>query len=63
MQVAACIEQLKETDCPTLTDYRGISRKKLRYTVIGLVVHAAEHSVNHLGQLMVTVEILHSAQK
>lgn len=63
MQVDACIEHFKETDSATLTDYRSISRKQLRYTVIGLVVHAAEHSVKHLKLLMVTVIILHAAQK
>jgi hypothetical protein len=34
-------------------------------TVIGLLVHGAEHTMRHVGQLMVTVKILQdkNAQK
>ena len=57
-QVANCLQQLKETDETTLTDFRGVGRKLLPSTVIGLLVHGAEHTMRHLGQLHVTVRVV-----
>lgn len=57
-QVELAINQLKITDEQILTSFRGIGRKQLPTTVIGLLVHAAEHTMRHLGQLRVTVKIL-----
>jgi uncharacterized damage-inducible protein DinB len=59
-QVEKALTQLKETDEKTLTEFRGVGRKLLPSTVIGLLVHGAEHTMRHLGQLMVTVKILKS---
>lgn len=58
MQVEKAIEQLKITDEKTLTDYRGIGRANLPSTVIGLLFHAAEHTMRHVGQLMVTAAVV-----
>lgn len=58
LQVDAALVQLANTDVSTLTDFRGIGRKQLPSTVIGLLVHAAEHTMRHLGQLRVTAKIL-----
>ena len=57
-QVDDCIIQLKNTDEKTLTENRGVGRAKLPSTVIGLYVHAAEHTMRHTGQLLVTVKVL-----
>lgn len=57
-QVELAINQLKITDEQILTSFRGIGRKQLPTTVIGLLVHAAEHTMRHLGQLRVTIKIL-----
>jgi len=57
-QVDKAIEQIKNTDEKTLTDYRGIGRAGLPSTVIGLLFHAAEHTMRHVGQLMVTVAVV-----
>ncbi len=62
MQVDKAISQLSSTDEKTLTQFRGIGRKQLPSTVIGLLVHGAEHTMRHLGQLRVTVKILASEQ-
>jgi len=56
-QVDAALEQLSETDETTLTDFRGVGRKQLPSTVIGLLFHAAEHTMRHTGQLLVTASI------
>lgn len=57
-QVDKAFEQLKSTDSSTLGDYRGIGRAGLPSTVIGLLVHGAEHTMRHVGQLMVTIAVL-----
>jgi hypothetical protein len=41
-----------------LTDRRGVGRKQIPTTVIGLLFHAAEHVQRHVGQLIVTARIL-----
>lgn len=57
-QVDEAIEQLKNTDTAALTTTRYVGRKRIPSTVIGLLSHAAEHSMRHLGQLLVTVRML-----
>ena len=57
-QVDAAIEQLKIADINTLTEWRGVGRAQLPSTVIGLYTHAAEHTMRHFGQLLVTVKVL-----
>jgi hypothetical protein len=60
-QVEKAIAQLKNTDEKTLSEYRGIGRAGLPSTVIGLLFHAAEHTMRHVGQLMVTVAVIKDA--
>jgi len=57
-QVDIAIKQLSETDETTLTEVKGVGRAKVPSTVIGLLVHSAEHTMRHVGQLLVTVRIL-----
>jgi uncharacterized damage-inducible protein DinB len=61
-QVEDSIEQLKLTDEKTLNDFRGVGRAQLPSTVLGLLMHAAEHTMRHTGQLLVTVKILKQSQ-
>jgi len=62
VQVDIAVQQLKNTDETTLTEFRDVGRKMLPSTVIGLLVHAAEHTMRHLGQLLVTIKILEATQ-
>jgi hypothetical protein len=57
-QVDLAMEQLKNTPEDQLTAYRGIGRAGLPSTVIGLLVHGAEHTMRHVGQLLVTAKVL-----
>jgi len=57
-QVDLSLMQLKNTDEKTLTDFRGIGRKQIPTTVIGLLFHAAEHTMRHVGQLIVTAKVV-----
>ncbi len=57
-QVDAALAQLRATDPATLTDARAVGRDRVPSTVIGLLVHAAEHTTRHLGQLLVTARVV-----
>jgi len=57
-RVDDCIVQLKSTDEAILTESRRVGRAQLPSTVIGLYTHAAEHTMRHTGQLLVTVKVL-----
>ena len=57
-QVDKALEQLKNTSEDTLTDVRGVGRAQIPSTVIGLLSHAAEHTMRHTGQLLVTTRLL-----
>jgi uncharacterized damage-inducible protein DinB len=57
-QVEKALMQLQETDPETLTQERGVGRKQIPSTVTGLLFHAAEHTMRHTGQLLVTVKML-----
>ena len=61
-QVDAALLQLSKADENTLTDFRGVGRGQLPSTVLGLYVHSAEHTMRHLGQLLVTVKVLMDRQ-
>jgi len=55
-QVDTALAQLRATAEASLTEPRGVGRTQLPSTVIGLLVHAAEHTTRHLGQLLVTAQ-------
>jgi uncharacterized damage-inducible protein DinB len=57
-QIASSLEALKAIDEATITEPRGVGRQQLPSTVLGLLFHAAEHTMRHTGQLMVTVKVL-----
>ncbi len=60
-QVEKAMAQLRNTDEHTLTEMRTVGRAGLPATVLGLLVHAAEHTMRHAGQLLVTVRVLMAA--
>jgi len=45
----------------TLTEARAVGRKQLPTTVAGLVVHLAEHTQRHVGELIVTSKLARMA--
>ena len=56
-QVDAALAQLSSTPESALTEARAVGRARLPSTVLGLLVHAAEHTSRHLGQLLVTARV------
>ena len=57
-QVDRALAQLRATDVGTLAEAREVGRARLPSTVLGLLVHAAEHTMRHVGQLSVTARVL-----
>lgn len=57
-QIESRLDELRTIDPTTLGEVRLIGRAKLPSTVLGCIVHAAEHGMRHLGQLVVTVKVV-----
>jgi uncharacterized damage-inducible protein DinB len=57
-QVDKSLQQLSHTSADELFETRDVGRSQIPSTVMGLLVHAAEHTMRHLGQLLVTVKVL-----
>jgi hypothetical protein len=57
-RIDAALAELRGIDPARLGDYRGVGRAQLPSTVIGCLVHGAEHAMRHVGQLSVTVRIV-----
>jgi len=57
-RVDAAVAELRGVDVATLGDFRPVGRAQLPSTVIGCLVHGAEHAMRHLGQLSVTARIV-----
>jgi uncharacterized damage-inducible protein DinB len=57
-KIDSALEQLKKTNDDILQEARGVGRAQLPSTVMGLLFHSAEHTMRHVGQLLVTVRII-----
>lgn len=60
-QIIMALAQLQITNSETLTEVREVGRGKIPSTVIGLLIHATEHTTRHLGQLLVTAKVVELA--
>lgn len=58
--ITRAIDRMKQFSDGDLKEFRGVGRQQLPSTVIGLCTHAAEHTMRHTGQLLVTVNMLKS---
>jgi len=52
------LEQLHTTPSAAYGEIRPVGRAALPATVLGLLVHAAEHASRHTGQLITTLKIV-----
>jgi hypothetical protein len=55
-------DRIRTIDPATIHEPRYIGRKRLPTTVLGLLVHIAEHTQRHLGQAITTAKLLSSPQ-
>ncbi|HEX9950350.1 MAG TPA: DinB family protein [Rubricoccaceae bacterium] len=56
--VGRFVDGLRQTSETTAFDARSVGRQALPSTVLGLLVHAAEHTQRHVGQVLVTARII-----
>jgi len=56
--LAASEKRLGEIDPAAIGEPRHIGRKRLPTTVLGLLVHLAEHTQRHLGQAITTAKLV-----
>ncbi|SDX77088.1 DinB family protein [Hymenobacter psychrophilus] len=59
--VEAMLTTLRTTSESSLPEFRAVGRAGLPSTVIGLLVHAAEHTTRHVGQVLVTARVARAA--
>lgn len=55
--------QLRSTTADTLDDLRVVGRARHPSTVRGLLYHAGEHTVRHIGQIATTRKVLEGAAR
>ncbi len=55
--LAASEEVIRSLQPSSLVEPRSVGRKRLPTTVIGLVVHLAEHTQRHVGELIITAKL------
>ena len=61
-RIEAAVAELRTVDAARLGDFRGVGRAQLPSTVIGCLVHGAEHAMRHVGQLSVTVRVVRTTR-
>jgi hypothetical protein len=52
------MKQVRATQDSDLLDFRAVGRAKLPSNVIGIMMHAAEHTQRHIGQMSTTLKIV-----
>jgi uncharacterized damage-inducible protein DinB len=55
-------ERLGQVDPAELFQIRAVGRKELPSTVIGLLVHLAEHTQRHLGQAITLAQVVRGSR-
>jgi hypothetical protein len=60
-ELAAAAERMRQLDPAAFTEPRVVGRKRLPTTVIGLVVHLAEHTQRHVGQAISAAKLARAA--
>lgn len=56
--IDAVLAQIAATPRESLLEARGVGRKQVPSTVLGLLFHIAEHAARHVGQVVTTAKIV-----
>jgi hypothetical protein len=56
------LAQVRSTSEPTLLVARGVGRRQLPSTVLGLLVHGGEHSARHAGQALTLKRVVSAGE-
>jgi uncharacterized damage-inducible protein DinB len=52
------MERVRAVEPGTFGEARGVGRRRLPTTVAGLLIHCAEHTQRHAGQMVTTVKVV-----
>ena len=56
--IERAIDAMRETPPGTYLEARGVGRRRLPTTVLGLLVHIAEHTQRHVGAIIATAKVV-----
>ena len=56
--IQRAINAMHETPPGTYLEVRGVGRRRLPTTVLGLLVHIAEHTQRHVGAIIATAKMV-----
>lgn len=62
-QVDKALKNLGNIDEGKLSEHRSVGRAQLPSTLMGCLFHAAEHTMRHLGQLIVTIRMVKNVNR
>jgi uncharacterized damage-inducible protein DinB len=60
--IREAIDVMRDTPPATYLDAREVGRQRLPTTVLGLLVHVAEHTQRHTGQIIATAKVVRSKE-
>jgi uncharacterized damage-inducible protein DinB len=60
--VKRAMERVRAIGPETFGEPRGVGRKRLPTTVVGLLIHCADHTQRHVGQMVTTVKVVSAMQ-
>jgi uncharacterized damage-inducible protein DinB len=58
--IARAMERVLAIQPSSFAEPRGVGRQRLPATVAGLLIHCAEHTQRHVGQMVTTVKVVQS---
>jgi uncharacterized damage-inducible protein DinB len=61
--IARGIDAMRETPPGIYLEIRGVGRRRLPSTVLGLLVHIAEHTQRHVGAIIATAKVVRVTSK
>jgi hypothetical protein len=61
--LARAMERVLAVAPEQFAELRGVGKKKLPTTVAGLLIHCAEHTQRHVGQMITTVKVVTAKPK
>lgn len=59
--LASAAERVRQFRPEQFSEARGIGRKRLPTTVAGLLIHCAEHTGRHVGQMVTTAKLVRAS--
>ena len=56
--LGSAVDRVRAFGPEQFAEVRGVGRKQLPTTVVGLLIHCAEHTQRHVGQMVTTVKVV-----